>query len=60
MRRLFAVAALIAISGCAKPKPIGSAPGGVTTLDGAQLAALEADFDRKKDRPRIVALLSPS
>jgi hypothetical protein len=48
-------------AGCHTPKPAppSGATAGVTTLDAAGLTALRQDFDARKDRPRLLALLSP-
>jgi len=50
------VLAVSVLAGCAATRP--SVP--VTTLDGGGVSAVRDQFNRAADRPRLLALLSPS
>jgi hypothetical protein len=53
--RLFALMLFASVAACQRPLPATAVP-----LADLQVSALQRDFDAAKDRPRIVALLSPS
>jgi hypothetical protein len=53
--RLPALILLASLTACQRPLPPPAVP-----LSDLQLSALRRDFDAARDRPRLLALLSPS